>query len=79
MPLFRRSGSTTPAGKPTGSGLRGGVDLGGTKIQALIVDADSKVLGRARAATPHEGGPPAVIGPSGSPDSDRCPRRMPAT
>lgn len=62
MPLFRRSGSTKPAATSArGAGLRGGVDLGGTKIQALIVDPESKVLGRARTATPHDGGPPAVI------------------
>ena len=67
MPLFRRSNPQDaqpqqPFVARTDAGsLRGGVDLGGTKIQALIVDAESKVLGRARAATPHEGGPPAVI------------------
>jgi glucokinase len=42
------------------SKLRGGIDLGGTKIQAVVVDADSKVLGSARCPTPTAGGPPAV-------------------
>jgi glucokinase len=40
--------------------LRGGIDLGGTKIQAAIVDASGEVLGEARHPTPTEGGPPDV-------------------
>ena len=40
--------------------LRGGIDLGGTKIQAVVVDSDSKVLGSARHPTPTTGGPAAV-------------------
>jgi glucokinase len=40
--------------------LRGGVDLGGTKIEAIVVDAASSVLGNARAATPRSGGPQDV-------------------
>lgn len=40
--------------------LRGGVDLGGTKIGAVVVDASNAVLGQARAETPRDGGPPAV-------------------
>jgi len=39
---------------------RGGIDLGGTKIQAVVVDADSQVLGQARHPTPTEGGPADV-------------------
>jgi len=42
------------------SGLRGGVDLGGTKIQAAILDEDHEVLGQARRPTPTSGGPQAV-------------------
>jgi glucokinase len=38
----------------------GGIDLGGTKIQAVIVDEDYKVLGQARRPTPTEGGPEDV-------------------
>jgi glucokinase len=38
----------------------GGVDLGGTKIQAAVVGARGKVLGEAREQTPSSGGPPAV-------------------
>jgi glucokinase len=41
--------------------MRGGIDLGGTKIQAVVVDSRSKVLGDARQPTPREGGPPAVV------------------
>jgi glucokinase len=41
--------------------LRGGIDLGGTKIQAVVVGADHKVLGRARRPTPTRGGPAAVV------------------
>jgi glucokinase len=40
--------------------LRGGIDLGGTKIQTVVVDADHNVLGQARRPTPTEGGPPDV-------------------
>ena len=40
--------------------LRGGVDLGGTKISAVVVDAENAILGQARAETPREGGPAAV-------------------
>lgn len=41
-------------------GLRGGIDLGGTKIQTAIVDAGGKVLGEARRPTPTSGGPEDV-------------------
>jgi glucokinase len=41
--------------------LRGGIDLGGTKIQAIVANAEHQVLGQARRATPTEGGPPEVI------------------
>jgi glucokinase len=43
-----------------GAGPRAGIDLGGTKIQAVIVDGREKVLGEARHATPTSGGPEAV-------------------
>src|SRR2546423_7965145 len=39
---------------------RGGVDLGGTKIQTVIVDARHKVLGQARRPTPTTGTPADV-------------------
>ena len=37
--------------------LRGGIDLGGTKIQTAIVGAEGDVLGQSRRPTPTEGGP----------------------
>jgi glucokinase len=40
--------------------FRAGVDLGATKIQAVVVGPDHAVVGQARHATPTEGGPPAV-------------------
>lgn len=40
--------------------LRGGIDLGGTKIEAIVVDAGQRVLGQAREPTPVDGGPPDV-------------------
>jgi glucokinase len=39
---------------------RGGVDLGGTKIQTVVIDGRHKVLGEARVPTPTEGGPKDV-------------------
>jgi glucokinase len=39
---------------------RGGIDLGGTKIQTVIVDSENKVLGESRRPTPTEGGPEDV-------------------
>ena len=41
--------------------LRGGIDLGGTKIQAVVLDAEHKVLGQARHATPTLGGPGSIL------------------
>jgi glucokinase len=42
------------------TGPRGGVDLGGTKIQAVVVDREHVVLGEARRPTPTTGGPADV-------------------
>jgi glucokinase len=39
----------------------GGVDLGGTKIQTVVVGDDGEVLGEAREQTPTSGGPEAVV------------------
>ena len=38
-----------------------GVDLGGTKVQGVIVDGDGARVGEARGKTPVEGGPAAVV------------------
>jgi glucokinase len=42
------------------SALRGGIDLGGTKIQAAVVDSHGQVRGEARRPTPTSGGPADV-------------------
>lgn len=42
------------------SAPRGGIDLGGTKIQAIVVDSAHAVLGEARRPTPREDGPQGV-------------------
>jgi glucokinase len=42
------------------SGARGGIDLGGTKIQTVVVDAGNEVLGEARRQTPTKGDPAGV-------------------
>ena len=41
--------------------LRGGIDLGGTKIEAIVVDDGQSVLGSSRHPTPSTGGPQAVV------------------
>jgi glucokinase len=41
-------------------GKRGGIDLGGTKIQAVVVAPRGAVLGESRLPTPTSGGPPDV-------------------
>ncbi len=46
------------AKKPTAP--RGGIDLGGTKIEAVVVDARNNVLGVARQPTPRTGRPAGV-------------------
>src|ERR1035441_778712 len=40
--------------------FRGGIDLGGTKIQAVIITRTHRVVGEARLPTPVDGGPEAV-------------------
>ena len=40
--------------------MKGGLDLGGTKIQAVVTNGESTVLGSARRETPRKGGPQAV-------------------
>jgi glucokinase len=46
--------------KPDGT-LRGGIDLGGTKIQAIVTGAQHEILGAARRPTPTTGGPQDVV------------------
>ncbi len=38
-----------------------GVDLGGTKILAAVVDSNSRILGRAKRPTPADAGGPAIL------------------
>jgi len=45
---------------PTKRALRGGIDLGGTKIQAVVVDSEWNVVGQSRRPTPTKGGPEDV-------------------
>lgn len=40
--------------------LRGGIDLGGTKIQTVVVDSKWRVIGQHRVPTPTKGGPQDV-------------------
>jgi glucokinase len=40
--------------------MRGGIDLGGTKIQAVVADERDSVAGEARRSTPRSGGPADV-------------------
>jgi glucokinase len=47
----------TARGNPA---LRGGADLGGTKVQAVVISRAARVLGEARRPTPVEGGPDAI-------------------
>jgi glucokinase len=44
----------------TKQAARGGIDLGGTKIQTVVVDAKNEVLGESRRPTPDDGGPEDV-------------------
>jgi glucokinase len=41
--------------------MRAGVDLGGTKIDVLIVEGEQAVRGRSRQPTPTDGGAAAVV------------------
>ena len=43
-----------------GMTLRAGVDLGGTKVQTVVVDERFSVLGQHRLPTPTKGGPQDV-------------------
>ncbi|MCX6386250.1 MAG: ROK family protein [Solirubrobacterales bacterium] len=53
---------TTRSPRPAkASNLRGGIDLGGTKIQAIVIDDAQTVMGQARRPTPTKGGPQDVV------------------
>ncbi|MFL5823465.1 MAG: ROK family protein [Solirubrobacteraceae bacterium] len=54
-------GSARSSGKAsTAPVMRGGIDLGGTKVEAIVVNGRNKVLGAARHPTPTEGQPSDV-------------------
>jgi glucokinase len=40
--------------------VRGGIDLGGTKIEAVVIDDGDRILGRARKPTPVSGDPAGI-------------------
>jgi glucokinase len=52
--------------------LRAGVDLGGTKIEVVVVDAQHEVVGQSRRPTPAEGGPSAVVAAIASGVREAC-------
>jgi glucokinase len=52
--------ATARGANPATSQLRGGIDLGGTKIEAIVVDDINTVLGSARHPTPTTGTPTDV-------------------
>ncbi len=56
----------------TGKQLRGGIDLGGTKIEAIVVDRDNTVLGSSRHPTPSTGGPEDVAAELVAAMKDAC-------
>lgn len=51
---------------------RGGIDLGGTKIEAVVVDGRNNVLGAARRPTPTEGGPADVAAQMAGAMAEAC-------
>jgi glucokinase len=57
---------------PTPRRLLGGLDLGGTKIQAVVLDGRRSVIGESRHATPTSGGPKAVIDELAAALADAC-------
>jgi glucokinase len=60
MATSTRGPSGRASGAPAARALRGGIDLGGTKIEAIVVDSRNRVVGAARHPTPAEGGPDEV-------------------
>jgi glucokinase len=57
---------------PTRRRLVGGLDLGGTKIQAVVLDGRRNVVAGARHPTPREGGPQDVIDALAATLADAC-------
>ena len=65
------SGATDKARRVQGP-VRGGLDLGGTKIEAIAVDRRNRVLGSARRPTPTSGGPADVAAELARAVSEAC-------
>jgi glucokinase len=57
---------------PSRRRLVGGLDLGGTKIQAVLLDGRRSVVAEVRRPTPQEGGPHAVIEALAATLTDAC-------
>jgi glucokinase len=57
---------------PSRRRLVGGLDLGGTKIQAVILDGRRSVVAEVRHPTPQQGGPADVIEALGATLADAC-------
>ncbi len=57
---------------PTRRRLVGGIDLGGTKVQAVVLDGGRSVVAGARHPTPSEGGPQDVIDALAATLADAC-------
>jgi glucokinase len=57
---------------PTRRRLVGGLDLGGTKIQAVVVDGRRSVVAEVRHPTPQEGGPQDVVEALGATLAEAC-------
>jgi glucokinase len=51
---------------------RGGIDLGGTKIEAVVVDGRNNVLGSSRRPTPATGGPPDAMAAVAAAMTEAC-------
>jgi glucokinase len=54
--------------------LRGGIDLGGTKIEAIVVDSRNNVRGTSRHPTPTSGGPADVVRAMAAAIEEACAR-----
>lgn len=52
--------------------MKGGIDLGGTKVQAVVLDDRSRVVGQAKQSTPTEGGPNDVIAQMADTMAEAC-------
>jgi glucokinase len=57
---------------PTRPRLVGGLDLGGTKIQAVLLDGRRSVVAEAKRPTPREGGPPEILEALGATLAEAC-------